>query len=42
MSTKYDGKKVYNSMSASQAEFEIRGNKIHKCMSASQVIYEIR
>lgn len=42
MTTSYDGKKVYKYMSASQAEFEIKGNKIHKYMSASLPIYEIR
>ena len=39
---RFDGKRIYKFMSASQAEYEIRGNKIHKYMSASQADYEIR
>lgn len=42
MSTEYDRKRIYKYMSASQAEYEIRGNKIYKFMSASQAIYEIK
>jgi hypothetical protein len=38
----FDGKKVYRFMSASQAEYEIRGTQIHKAHSASQAVYEIR
>ena len=42
MSTTYDSKRIHKFLSASQAEFKVRGNYIYRFLNAGQPLYEIR
>jgi hypothetical protein len=39
---RFNGRKVHQLMSVTQAEFKIKGNQIHKFTSATKAVYEIQ
>jgi len=38
---RFDGKRVYEYMMATQAKYEIRGNKLYEYMMASSPVFDI-